>query len=87
LRSTALIATWARSVVPARFSAIKREVQALGFTLEPPRGGGSHWKVMGPRGCFPIPAHNGLKGQVPDRYIQSLCRFLGVDFEEFRRRL
>jgi hypothetical protein len=73
--------------VPAKFSAIKREVLAMGLTVEPPRGGGSHWKVRGRNGSYPIPAHNGLKGEIPDQYIRGLCRFLGVDFEEFRKRL
>ena len=75
--------------MPARLSAIKRAITDLnkGFTLEPPRSGGSHWKVVGPSGCYPIPAHNGLKEQIPDQYIRALCRFIGEDFSEFRARL
>lgn len=73
--------------MPAKLSAIKRVVQALGYTLEPPRGGGSHWKVSWAGGSYPIPAHNGLKEQIPDHYVRALCRNIGIDYEEFRRRL
>lgn len=74
--------------MPAKLSDIKRAVVALGHALEAPRAGGSHWKVRGRGGgCYPIPAHNGLKEQIPDPYIRGLCRFLGVEFEEFRKRL
>lgn len=72
--------------MPARFSAIKRAVEALGYSVEPPNGG-SHWKVRTKSGCYPIPAHNGLKEEIPDVYIRGLCRFIKVDFEYFRRRL
>jgi hypothetical protein len=73
--------------LPARLSAIKREVEARGFTIQPPSGGGSHWKVVRKGGCYPLPAHNGLKEEISDFYIRAMCRFLGIDFQEFRRSL
>jgi hypothetical protein len=72
--------------VPAKLSDIKRAVTALGFTLEPPKRG-SHWKVRRGGRSYPIPAHNGLKEEIQDPYIRGLCRFLGIELEEFRKRL
>jgi hypothetical protein len=73
--------------VPAKLSAIRRSLEALGYTLTPPRGGGSHWKAKGKGGSYPIPAHNGLREVVPDHYIHSLCRHFNIDVEAFKRSL
>lgn len=47
---------------------------------------GSHIKLTRP-GCerpFVIPANNGAKTDIPDKYIRSMCRCLGIDEDEFR---
>lgn len=31
---------------------------------------------------FPIPAHNGLKSEIPNKYLKALCRHFGIDPSE-----
>jgi hypothetical protein len=28
---------------------------------------------------YPIPAHNGLKTEIPDKYLKGLCKHFGID--------
>jgi hypothetical protein len=64
--------------VPASLRALKRAVETLGGTVDEPKSG-SHWKARRAGICYPIPAHNGLKTEISDRYINGLCRALGID--------
>jgi hypothetical protein len=51
--------------------------------------GGKHPYRFTREGCrpFPVPAHNGLKSEVTDVYLRSLCRNFGLDFETFKKHL
>lgn len=69
--------------MPARLRDIKRALNSLGFEVQEPRKG-SHWKATNGSLCYPIPAHAGLKEEVPDVYVKGLCRALGIDYEELR---
>lgn len=73
--------------MPARLSAIKQALVLVGASLEPPKGGGSHWKASGPGWSYPIPAHNGEKTEIGDAYIRGLCRAAGLDLASFKASL
>ncbi|MEY4548403.1 MAG: hypothetical protein RL685_4598 [Pseudomonadota bacterium] len=75
--------------MPARLNAIVRALQDRGIVVDPPRGGGSHWKARRPEGgvCFMLPAHNGPKSELSDVYVRGVARQFGLDFEEFKRSL
>jgi hypothetical protein len=67
--------------------AIVRAARKLGIEVERPRSG-SHWKFKreGDR-TYPIPAHNGEKQEIDDKYIQGLCRNFNLSFAEFKQKL
>jgi hypothetical protein len=74
--------------MPARLREIIAICEQLGVALEPPKGGGSHWKAKkdGFR-TFPLPAHNGERTEISDHYIRALCRNFDLDFGEVKRLL
>jgi hypothetical protein len=72
--------------MPASLRALKRAIEALGGTVEEPRSG-SHWKARHGAACYPIPAHNGTKTEIADKYIRGLCRNLGLDEAALREKL
>jgi hypothetical protein len=55
-------------------------------TVEAP-GSGSHFKARRGSTVFPIPAHNGPKSEIDDRYIRAVCRAFDLDENELRRLL
>jgi len=61
--------------MPPCLRDVKRALEKQGGTAEPPNDG-SHWKARLGGDCYPIPAHNGLKTQIADRWINGLCRRL-----------
>jgi hypothetical protein len=74
--------------VPARLRDLVRVLAELGIRVEPPRGGGSHWKATAADGTtFPLPAHNGERTELSDVYVRKLCRAFGLDERELRERL
>lgn len=75
--------------MPARLNAIIRALRDRGITVDPPRGGGSHWKAHHPDGgpCFMLAAHNGERTEMSDGYIRGLCRRFEYDLEDFKRNL
>jgi len=36
---------------------------------------------------YPIPAHNGLKTEIDDKYIRKFCQHFGLDEAVFRQKL
>lgn len=49
---------------------------------------GSHWKAKKPGyRTYPIPAHNGKKTEISDRYIEGFCRNFEIDLEDFKKKL
>jgi len=74
--------------VPARLRDLVRVLASFGITVEPPRGGGSHWKATGPDGTiYMIPAHNAERTELSDVYVRKVCRTFGIDYDELKRRL
>lgn len=74
--------------MPARFQDIKRVLLLAGIVAEPPRGGGSHWKLRDRDGkTYPIPCPNAERSEISDKYIRALCRTYGLDFEDFKSKL
>jgi hypothetical protein len=73
--------------MPARLRDLIRELQKFGVSAHPPHRD-SHWKFIGPQGqMHPMSAHNGPKEEIPDHYIRRLCRAMGVDYGELKKRL
>jgi predicted RNA binding protein YcfA (HicA-like mRNA interferase family) len=73
--------------MPARLRDIARALGKLGSRLEKPKTG-SHWKAFAPGGqMYTLPAHNGEKTEIGDKYIKGLCRALGIDEAELRKLL
>lgn len=65
--------------MPARLRDIAREAAAFGVTIDE-KGGKHNYKARRPgRRAYPIPAHNGWKTEVTDKYIRGMCRNLGID--------
>jgi hypothetical protein len=74
--------------VPARLRDLVRVLSSYGVTVEPPRGGGAHWKATGPDGTvYPIPAHNAERTELSDVYVRGVCRAFGISYSELRARL
>lgn len=62
-------------------------IDALGGHVEKPKNG-SHWKAYRSDGrMYPLPSHNGPKGELPDEYLRGLARHFGISNEELMRRL
>jgi len=67
--------------MPRRLAKLAATLTALGFKIEKP-GKSGHWKIRRRDGqMYPVPAHKGLKSEIPDVYIRGLSRFSGVSFE------
>jgi hypothetical protein len=74
--------------VPARLRDVVRVLASFGIAVEPPRGGGSHWKATGPDGTvYTIPAHNADRTELSDVYVRKLCRTFNIDHGELRSKL
>lgn len=73
--------------MPARMGNIVRAAKQLGLRVVEGKGT-SHWKFErdGHR-PYPIPAHNGEKQEISDKYIRGMCRALGLDENELRKLL
>lgn len=72
--------------MPARLRDLKRSLESLGVRVDEPARG-SHWHASKDGRRYPIPAHNSLKSEIQDVYIRGVCRALGLDEAELRRRL
>lgn len=73
--------------MPARLSALAKVLAEMGVTLEKPPSG-SHWKLRRPgtRG-YTVPAHNAMKTEITDEYINGCCRHFGLERELVWKRL
>lgn len=68
--------------MPTRLRKLKKNAKKLGAVLEDPNGG-SHYKFRREDGrMYPVPAHNGLKSEIPDVYIRRLAVFLGTTYDD-----
>jgi len=64
--------------VPARLANLVRALKQLGVAVNEPSKG-SHRRATRGGELFTIPAHNGLKTEIDDKYIRALCRKFGLD--------
>lgn len=73
--------------MPARLRDLLAALQDFGIDHEMPKKG-SHWKLRraGSR-PYPLTAHNGLRSEIPDEYIQGACRHFGIERELLLKRL
>lgn len=73
--------------MPARLREIRRAAGEYGIDVSEP-GKGSHWQCRrsGVR-MYPIPAHNGLRTEIDDKYIAAFCKHFGIDEDQFRGKL
>lgn len=73
--------------MPARLSDLVRVLRDYECTVEKPSSG-SHWKARAANGAmYPLPAGNGLRTEIGDNYIKGLCRKLGIDPDDFLKKL
>lgn len=72
--------------MPARFNDLIRVLTALGCRVEQPSSG-SHWKVYRNGKMYTVPAHNGGKSEISDKYLRGLCRSLELDLLDVRSKL
>jgi hypothetical protein len=75
--------------MPAKLRDLRAAIKALcpDVRLEPAPGGGSHWRFVRDGRVYPVPAPNAERSDIGDFYIMRLCRFLGIDERESRKRL
>ena len=73
--------------MPVRFRDLKRALRTFGVEVKDPPGGGSHYHAVKDGRTYPLTAHNGLKSELSDVYVRGMCRALGIDEKELRRRL
>jgi hypothetical protein len=65
--------------MPPRLKDIKRALRTFGVETSKP-GTGSHWHLTKPGfTLFTVPAHNGLKSEITDKYIGLLCAHFRID--------
>ena len=74
--------------MPARLADIERAARAVGLDVLKPKGKHS-WKARRASDgvTYPIPAHNGTKTEIANKYIDGLCRAFGLDVSDFKNRL
>ena len=73
--------------MPARLRDIDRVLHSFGGHVE--ESGGKHnYKARMPgKRVYPIPSHRGWHTDVPDKYVDGLCRTFEIDKSDFWRRL
>lgn len=75
--------------MPARLRSLCEVLRGYGIQGVS-RTKGSHHIFHHPSGKgrpYPIPAHNGMKTEIPDVYIRGICRAFALDYEQVKRRL
>lgn len=74
--------------MPARYGRLRAALAELGVRVRERAGKGSHVIVDDGHGhAYPLPLHHGHKTELSDVYIRGLCRALGIDHAELRKRL
>jgi len=73
--------------MPARLREIRRAAGKFDIAITEPSSG-SHWQAR-KQGCrmYPLPAHNGLRTEIDDKYIAAFCKHFGLEEDEFRKLL
>ena len=78
--------------MPWKLSEHKRALGHFGVDVLNTGQGGHPWKAVGKDSGgknrkFPLVAHKGLRSEIDDAYIKSLCAQFGIDEEEYRKLL
>lgn len=72
--------------MPARLRDIVRVLKASGVDVEKPNSG-SHWKAVLDGKTYPIPAHNGDKTEIDNKYIRGVCDCFDLNVDDFKKKL
>lgn len=73
--------------MPCRLRDLRKAAREYGLECEEPSSG-SHWKFRNAAGeAYTVPAHNGLKTEIGDEYINGLCRTFVIDRAAFKQKL
>lgn len=70
--------------MPVRLRVLVRAANKLGIAIDEPKSG-SHWKATRDSEVYPIPAHNGLRSEIDDRYLRGFCAAFGLELEELKK--
>ena len=72
--------------MPGRLRDIVRALGKLGIDVVKPNKG-SHWKAVrrSDGKTYPLPAHNGEKTELDNKYIRGLCNCFDLDEAALRR--
>lgn len=73
--------------MPARFRNMVKAAKSYGFELQRKKGRHVYKLKRDGARAFPITAHNGLKSEITDIYINEFCDQYGIDRQEFRKKL
>lgn len=73
--------------MPAKLVRLAAWLERQGVTVEKPKSG-SHWKAKFPDGTmFPLPAHNALKTEISDVYLNKIAKRFGRTLAELLREI
>jgi hypothetical protein len=73
--------------MPARFFKVALALKDFEIGCKTKKGKGSHaLLVLGGR-VYPVSLHNGERTELSDVYVRGICRFFGLDYEEFKTKL
>jgi hypothetical protein len=77
---------WPREM-PARLTKLAGWLERRGVVIDRPNTG-SHWKARFPDGSvFPLPAHNALRTEISDVYLNKLAKRFGMTRDQLLREL
>jgi len=63
--------------MPMRLSKLEQWLKQHGITVAT---GSKHFQARKDGfSMYPIPAHNGLKTEIPDKYLKGLCKHFKID--------
>lgn len=72
--------------MPARLRDLVRALAEHGIDVQKPKKG-SHWRAVRDGRTYPIPAHNGEKTEIPDTYVNGVCRAFELDADAVKKAL
>lgn len=67
--------------VPARLRDLARALEAYGVKLEELHGK-HNWRFVRGAFIYPVPAHNGLKSEISDVYVNGAARAFSIEKHE-----
>ncbi|HVV51058.1 MAG TPA: hypothetical protein VHO06_15425 [Polyangia bacterium] len=73
--------------MPARFFKIALALRDYQIECKTKKGKGSHALLVHRGSVYPVSLHNGEKTELSDVYVKGICRFFGIDYDEFKIKL